>query len=460
MENKIHLSDHFTFKKLFKFTISPMLMMLFTSIYWIVDGFFISNFAGSNEFAGVNLIFPIVMVVACIGFMFGSGGAALVSKRLGEGDVNKANRTFSLITIATIVIGIIFSVVFFFLVEPIARGFAAINSIKTTEKMIKSATLYGQIMIGGVSLYILQGYFHPFFSVNEKSHVGFYFTLVGGLTNMLLDYLLIGVANLSVIGAAVASLSGMFISGIGPIIYFRFGKNNLIKLVKPEWSFKDIIKAATNGSSEFVSNISGSVVSIVFNIQLLKYIGEDGVSAYGIIAYVCFIFFSLFIGYSAGVSPIISYNLGSGNKEELSNVYSKSLVIVISAGIIMSTLSIALAKPLTMIFASNYPSIFDLTVRAMRIYSICYLLNGVALFGSAFFTALNNGLVSAVISFLRTLVFQIIAVFTLPLIFGVDGIWSAFVVAEFLAMVMTFLCMYFMRKKYGYHLVNPFKRTE
>ena len=421
MREAIHLSDHFTYRKLFRFTISPILMMLFTSIYWIVDGFFISNYVGSSAFAGVNLIFPIVMIVACVGFMFGAGGSALVSKKLGEGKAEDANQTFSLITYATLVIGVLLSLIFVFLVRPIAQGFASINAVETTEAMIDNATTYGQIMIGGVFLYIMQGYFHSFFSVNEKSYMGFIFTFISGLTNMLLDFLLIGVFKLGVVGAASASLSGMFISSIGPMIYFRFRKNNLIKLGKPNYHFKDILRSAMNGSSEFVSNVSGSVVTTVFNIQLLKYIGEDGVSAYGIIAYVCFVFFAIFIGYSVGVAPLIDYNYGSQNKKELSSILTKSLIIMEIAGIAMTVLAIALAEPLSYIFANDYPDLLSLTIRAMRIYSICYLLVGFSIFGSSFFTALNNGVISASISFCRTLIFQTSSVFILPLIMGVDG---------------------------------------
>ena len=452
MREQIHLSDHFTFKKILKFTISPILMMLFTSIYWIVDGFFISNYVGSSAFAGVNLIFPVVMIVACVGFMFGAGGSALVSKKLGEGDREGANKTFSLITYTTFVIGVVLTFCFVFLVRPIAQGFASINSVQTTEEMITNATVYGQIMIGGVFLYIMQGYFHPFFSVNEKSYVGFLFTLVSGITNMLLDYLLIGVFQRGVIGAAAASLSGMFISTVGPFIYFRFKKNNLIRLGKPYWNIKDIIKSATNGSSEFVSNVSGSIVTIVFNVQLLRYIGENGVSAYGIIAYVCFVFFAIFIGYSVGIAPVIGYNFGSGNKEELTNVLHKSFVIIFITGLVMSTLSISLAEPLSYIFANDYPDLLSLTTRAMRIYSVCYLVTGFSMFGSSFFTALNNGFISALISFCRTLVFQISCVYVLPLIMGVDGIWVSIIVAEFLAMVMTISFIIIKRKKYGYRL--------
>ena len=449
----IHLSDHFTFKKIFKFTLAPILMMVFTSIYWIVDGFFISNYIGTSAFAGVNLIFPVIMIVACLGFMFGAGGAALVSKRLGEQNEEGANRTFSLITYTALATGLIASIVFFFLVKPIAKGFAQINSINTTEEMIDNATTYGRIMIAGVSLYVMQTYFHPYFSVNEKSMLGFLFTLASGILNMFLDYLLIAVFKLGVIGAASASLSGMALSAIGSFLYFKFSRKNLIKLGKTRFNFKDIWKSITNGCSEFVSNVSGSIINIVFNIQLLKYIGEDGVSAYGVIAYVCFVFFAIFIGYSVGIAPVIGYNFGAKNKDELTNVLRKSFVIIFGVGIVMATLSISLASPIAYIFTNSSPELHKLSTRAMMIYSACYLITGFSMFGSAFFTALNNGILSAIIAVCRTLVFQMIAVFVLPLIMGVDGIWVSIIVAEFLSMVMTITLIILHEHKYGYKLI-------
>lgn len=457
---QIHLSDHFTFGKIIRFTISPILMMLFTSIYWIVDGYFLSNYASASAFAGVNLIFPVIMIVACVGFMFGSGGAALVAKYLGEQNKEKANSTFSMLTYFTFGVGIALSIAFFFLVRPIAQGFASINSIETSEEMINNAELYGRIMVGGVFLFIMQGYFHPMFSVNETSHLGFIFSLASGILNMILDFLLVGVFKLGVIGAAIGSLSGMLLSTVGPMIYFRVRKNNLIRLGKGKLNFKDILKCAANGSSEFVGNVSSSVISVVFNIQLLKYIGEDGVSAYGIIGYVCFIFFSLFMGYSVGISPVISYNYGAKNKEELSNVLQKSFIIIGITGMAMSLLSLALAKPLSFIFANDYPELLTLSTRAMRIYSATYFLAGFSMFGSGLFTALNNGLISALISFCRTLVFQLASVFVLPLLMGVDGIWVSIIVAEFLASLMTIIIVIASRKKYGYQLLPKKNKIE
>lgn len=449
---QIHLSDHFTFKKILKFTISPILMMFFTSIYWIVDGYFLSNYASSSAFAGVNLIFPVIMIVACVGFMFGSGGAALVSKYLGEQNKEKANKTFSMLTYFTFIVGIVLSIIFFFLVRPIAQGFAAINSIETTQEMIDVAETYGRIMIGGVSLFMMQGYFHCFFSVNETSHLGFFFSLGSGIINMILDFLLVGVFKLGAVGAASASLCGMAFSTFGPLIYFFIKKDNLIRLGKGVFNFRDIGKSVINGSSEFVGNVSSSVISIVFNIQLLKYIGEDGVSAYGIIGYVCFIFFAVFMGYSVGIAPVIGYNYGAKNKEEMSSVIQKSFIIVGISGLIMSLISLALAEPLAFIFANDYPELLALSTRAMQIYSATYFLAGFSMFGSGLFTALNNGLISALISFCRTLVFQLASVFILPLIMGVDGIWVSIIVAEFLASAMTIIIVIIKRKKYGYAL--------
>ena len=454
---KIHLSDHFTFSKMFRFTIGPILMMFVSSIYWIVDGFCLSNFTSSSAFAGVNLIFPVIMIVACVGFMFGAGGAALVSKYLGEQDKDKANKTFSMITYVTFGIGIVLSVIFFFLVRPIAQGFAGINSIKTTKEMIDNAEMYGRIMIAGVSLFMMQGYFHCFFSVNETSMIGFYFSLSSGIINIVLDFILVGLYKTGVVGAASASLSGMFISTIGPIIYFRYRKKNLIRLGKPVFVFKDIIKSITNGSSEFIGNVASSVITIVFNIQLLKYIGENGVAAYGIIGYVCYIFFSIFMGYTMGISPVIAYNYGAKNNQELSNVMNRSFLFVTIMGLFMSAFSIGMSRPLCLIFANDYPDLLEISVRAMEIYSICYFISGLSMFGSGFFTALNDGLLSALISICRTLVFQVAAVFILPLFMGVDGIWLSIVVAEFLATILTLIMILVNKNRYGYRL---FKRPK
>lgn len=456
-KNIIHLSDHFTYKKIFKFTLSPILMMIFTSIYWIVDGFFISNFVSTSAFAGVNLIFPLIMIVVCVGFMFGVGGSALVSIKLGKNDQEGANQTFSLIVYTAFIIGIIVSVIFFFLIRPIAEAFAAINALEASEEMIDAATIYGRIMIAGVSIYIAQSCFHSFFSVNEKNFHGFLFTLAAGITNMILDFVFIKLLNLGVVGAASASLSGMFVGAVGPYVYFRFGKNNLIRLGKTTFNIKEIWQSIINGSSEFVSNVAASVVTVVYNIQLLKYIGESGVVAYGVIGYVCFIFFAIFIGYSMGIAPVIGFNYGASNKDELSNVLKKSFIIIAVTGLVMTILSIVLSNPLAYIFTNSSKELHLLSSKAMMIFSFCYLFTGFSMFGSSFFTALNNGLLSAIIAVVRTMVFQISLVFLLPLLFKTDGIWISNAVAELLSMIMTIVIIVLNKKKYGYSFA-PLKK--
>lgn len=305
----------------------------------------------------------------------------------------------------------------------------------------------------------MQSFFHTFFSVNEKNFHGFLFTLAAGLTNMFLDYLLIGVFKLGVVGAASASLSGMFIGSVGPLLYFTFGRKNLIKLGKTRLVLQDIWKSITNGCSEFIGNVSSSVVVMVYNVQLLKYIGEDGVSAYGVIGYVCFVFFAIFIGYSVGIAPIVGYNYGAKNKEELTNVLNKSLIFVGITGIIMFFISQCLAGQICSIFTSSSPQLHALSVRAMKFYSICYLFAGFSIFGSAFFTALNNGILSAIISICRTMIFQVAFVFIFPLFIGVDGIWISIVIAELLSMILTGIVAFTNRKKYGYKFLFEIKHT-
>lgn len=447
--SKVHISDNFTFRKIFKMTIAPILMMVVASIYSVVDGIFVSNFAGKSSFAAVNLIMPVIMIVAGVGFMFGTGGSAYVSALLGQGEDEKAKKSFSMIIYSAIVVGLILALIVFFFIEPIVKAFASINST-TSQEMIDDAILYGKIMIAGATFYILQNTFQSFFAVAEKATLGFIFTVAAGLTNTLLDYIFIGVLNYGVAGAAIASILGMVVGSVGPFIYFMVNKNNNIFLGIPRFNIKDLLKVAGNGSSEFVSNISTSIVSIVFNIQLLRYIGEDGVSAYGIIMYVSYIFIAIFLGYSIGMAPVVGYNFGSGNKKELRNVFHKSLILITCASLVMVVLSESLASPFAKVFSSHSESLETLATTAMRIYSISFLFCGFSIYGSSFFTALNDGLISAIISMVRTLGFQLISVIVIPLILGVDGVWWAIVIAEACSIVMTIIFWITNQKKYGY----------
>lgn len=441
---KIQLSDHFNYKKLFAFTIPSVAMMIFTSIYGVVDGFFVSNFAGETAFASVNFIMPFLMLCGSVGFMFGAGGSALIAKTLGEGDKDMANKQFSLIVYFSIACAIVLAILGLIFLEDIALLLGA------SENMLPDCLLYGRIILCSLPAFVLQFEFQSLFITAEKPQLGFFVTLASGLTNMVLDALLLGVFKFGVAGAATATAISQLVGGITPLFYFARKNTSLLSLTKTRFYGKALVKTCTNGSSEFLSNVSMSVVGMLYNAQLMKYVGEQGVSAYGVLMYVCFIFMAIFIGYSIGIAPVISYNYGAGNKVELKNILKKSLVIIAFCSVCMAICSELLAKPLSLLYVSYNPDLYALTVNGFRIYSFSFLFSGVAIFGSAFFTALNNGILSAVMSMLRTLVFQVIAVLTLPLLFDVTGIWLSMVVAEVCAFIISIIVILAKRKRYGY----------
>ena len=441
---RIQLSDHFTFGKLIRFTLPSIAMMIFTSIYGVVDGFFVSNYVGGTPFAALNLIMPFIMVMSAIGFMFGSGGSALVAFTLGTGDKKKANEVFSLIIYLLIGVGLVLSIVGFILARPVALMLGA------TDAMVDYCVTYARVCALGLVPFMLQNSFQSFTVVAEKPRLGLYVTIAAGVTNMFLDWLFMGVLGMGIASAAAASVLGMYVGGGLPFIYFVKKNSSLLRLTRPSKDFSAIWKAAINGSSEFMTNISVSVVNMLYNFQLMKFAGEHGVSAYGIIMYTNFIFLGVFFGYAIGVSPIIGYHYGTGEKAELKNVFSKSLKLISAAAVIMVIVAEIISSPLAMIFASYDKELLAITTHAIRIYSISFLLMGFNIFGSALFTALNDGLISAIISFFRTLLFQIAAVVILPMIFGLDGIWFSIICAELLALVVTSYCILKFKKKYGY----------
>lgn len=447
---KVHISEHFTYKKIFHLVIFPIIMMVFTSLYSIVDGIFISNFTNNpSSFAAVNLIFPFIIVIGSIGFMMGAGGTALVSKKLGEGKSEEANRTFSLIIYFTIGLGIVMSIAGYFLVEPVVKMMAALSK-GSTDNMVSEAIIYGRILTSFQMLFMMQNVFQSFFMVAEKPRLGFRFTIAAGLTNMALDALFIGVFRWGVMGAAFATATGYLIASVGPLLYFAFSKTTLIKLGKCNFNIKDIIQSMYNGMSEFLSNIAMSIVSILYNAQLLITYGEDGVSAYGIIMYLSFTFCAMFIGYSIGIAPVVGYNYGAKNHDELKNVLQKSLIIIGTTSIVMYIISMTTAYPFSYIFAKNSPDLLELTITAIRIYSITYLFAGFSIYFSSFFTALNNGTISLLISLLRTLLFQVGFLYLFPLFFPDNGIWWAVGIGEVMGALVAATFVLLNKKKYGY----------
>ncbi len=442
----IQLSDHFTYKKLFKFTIPCIAMMVFTSIYGVVDGLFVANFVGETPFAAINFIMPFIMILGAFGFMYGAGGNALISKTMGEGNLKKANGLFSMLTLVSVITGIVIAVLGIIFVRPLAAALGA------EGEMLEDCVLYATIILSALPFFMLQQEFQSFFVTAEKPQIGLYTTIAAGVTNMVLDALFIAVFKWGVEGAAFATAISQVVGGIIPIIYFIRPNSSLLKLTKPDFDIKALFKTCTNGSSELMSNIAMSLVGLLYNVQLLAYAGKSGVAAYGVMMYVGFIFVAIFIGYSIGTAPIIGYHYGAKNQSELKSLLKKSLIIMAILSISMLLLGELLAEPLSLIFMSKSPETLDLTIRGFRIFSFQFLFCGIAIFGSGFFTALNNGLISAIMSFLRTLVFQMAAVLLLPLVWNppVDGIWASVVIAELTAATLTFIFLIANKKKYNY----------
>lgn len=440
----IKLSDHFTVKKLLRFTLPSIAMMIFTSIYGVVDGFFVSNFVGKTPFAAVNFIMPFLMILGTIGFMFGTGGSALISKTMGEGNLEKANRTFSLLTYTVMLCGILFALLGILFLRPIAALLGA------EGEMLEHCVTYGRIILAALPFFVLQMAFQSFFVTAEKPQLGLIVTVAAGIANMVLDALLVGVFPLGLVGAALATAISQCVGALIPLIYFLRPNNSLLRLTKPSFDGAALLKTCTNGSSELMSNISMSLVGMLYNVQLLHYEGENGVAAYGVMMYVNMIFIAVFIGYSIGTAPIIGYHYGAKNDTELKNLLKKSLGLISIGAIGMLLLAFVLAAPLSGLFVGYDGELYELTRNGFFIFSFSFLFAGFAIFGSGFFTALNDGITSAIISFLRTLVFQIAAVMLLPLIWQTNGIWISIVVAELMAVAVSAFFLFLKRKKYRY----------
>ena len=441
---KIQLSDHFTYGRLLRFTWPSIVMMIFTSIYGVVDGIFVSNYAGKTAFAALNLIMPYVMAFGTLGFMLGTGGTALISTTLGLGDKKRANELFSMLTWVCALGGAILTVISLLLLRPVAILLGA------TGQMLTDCVTYGAVVLSAMTAYILQFAFQSFCVAAEKPTLSLVMTVASGVCNMLLDALFVAVFRWGLIGAAAATAISQVVGGIIPLVYFLRPNPSLLRLGRCRFYGRELLRACTNGASELMNNLSMSLVGMLYNLQLLRYAGENGIAAYGVIMYVNLFFLSVFIGFSIGTAPIFGFNHGADNRPELKSLFRKSILLLTVFSLAMLICAEFLAKPLAQIFVSYDPTLFDMTVRGFRIYALSFLLCGFNMFASSVFTAFNNGLISAVISFVRTLICQIAAVMLLPLIWGLDGIWWAVVAAELTALVLTTVCFVKFRKKYHY----------
>lgn len=441
---KIQLSDHFTYKRLLRFCLPSIVMMIFTSIYGVVDGLFVSNFVGKIPFAAINLVMPFMMIMGGFGFMIGTGGSALVAKTLGEGKHDLANRYFSMLIIMTVILGMMLTAIGILLARPVSIFLGA------TEAMLEDCVIYLRTVLLFISPFMLQNVFQSFLVTAQKPHAGLMVTVAAGLTNMILDALFIAVFRWGVAGAALATGISACIGGLLPLVLFLGKNDSLLHLVRTRLEFRPFFLSCTNGVSELMGNISSSIVSILYNFQLLKYAGENGVAAYGVLMYVQFIFVAVFFGYTIGVGPIVGYHYGAGNHDELKNLFRKSLKLNIIAGVSMTILANLLAGTLSRIFVGYDPELYAMTKSAFHIFALSFLVCGINIFSSAFFTALNNGLVSAVISFLRTLVFQVGSVLVLPAILGLTGIWLSNTFADLMALIISVIFLVTLRKRYHY----------
>ena len=445
MKAKIQLSDHFTYGKLLRFTLPSIVMMVFTSIYSVVDGFFISNFAGKTAFAALNLIWPFLMILGGMGFMIGTGGTALVSRYLGAGQKERARRYFSMLVEFTAVLGLILPAIGVIFMEPIARFLGA------TEEMIPDCVLYGRIVIAFNVAFMFQNVFQSFLVAAEKPRLGLVATVSAGVTNMVLDALLVGVFRWGLAGAALATGLSQTVGAVIPMVFFLNRENgSALHFSFTPMEAHPLLQACGNGASELMSNISGSIAAMVYNFQLLKFLGEDGVSAYGVIMYVGFIFVAIFVGYSIGSAPIISFHFGAENREELKNMFRKSYLLMAVWGIAMALAAYLLAGPLAKLFVGYDRQLCELTVHAMRLHCLAFLFTGANIFTSSLFTALNDGTVSAAVSFARSMVLQIATVLLLPGLMGPDGLWLAALATDTCALVINICVLGGNRKKYGY----------
>jgi putative MATE family efflux protein len=440
----IQLSDHFTYKKLFRLTLPSVVMLVVTSIYSVVDGFFVSNFVGKTPFAAVNLIMPFLMVIGSIGFMMGTGGGALIAKTMGENNQEKANRIFSMVVYLSAAFGVALTVLGLLFLRPVACFLGA------EGELLENCIRYGRMVLLATSAYILQFEFQCLFATANKPGFGLAITVAAGLTNAVLDALFVAVLPWGLEGAAAATAIGQCVGGILPVIYFARKNNSLLRLGKANFDRRALFQVCLNGSSEMLSNIATSIVGMLYNLQLLRYIGENGVAAYGVLMYLSMVFNAIFIGFSVGVAPVVSYHYGAGNTAELKNMKKKCFATVAAFSGAMFILSILLSKPLAALFVGYDRTLFDLTVHAFLVYSISFLFFGFTIYTSSFFTALNNGPVSAAVSFLRTLVFQVASVLLLPLIFDTEGIWWSVAVAEFLSLCTSICFLKVFQKRYAY----------
>lgn len=437
------IAKKFNLLSLLKFTVPAIIMMLFMSLYTIVDGIFISRFIGTTALSGLNIVYPFISFIHAVAIMFAAGGSAIIAIKMGEGKNDEARSAFSLIVYTGIFLGICISILGNVFIHEIIRFLGA------SPVLERYSYDYLKIIISFTPFFILQILFQTFFITAGKPELGLRMTIVSGITNAVLDYIFMKTFGMGMAGAALATVSGYFIIAMFGIVYFLKKRNNLYFVkVKMKW---EIIKdSCINGSSEMVTDISSGVVTFLFNIVMMKYMGEKGVAAITIILYSQFVFIAVYLGFSMGTAPIISYNYGNQNKAQLKRIFKICSKLIMSSSIGVFILSLIFARYIVGFFAPEGTEVYAIAKKGFSLFAIGYLFAGYNIFSSSLFTALSNGKISAIISFMRTLVFIVLGIFFLPMVFKVNGIWLAVPFAEILSILVS---MYFIKRErnnYGY----------
>lgn len=442
---KIQLSDHFTYGKLIRFTMPSVIMMLFISVYGVVDGFFVSNLVGKTAFAALNLIMPFLQIIGGVGAMLGVGGSGLVAKTLGAGNNLRANRYFTMMMYLMVITGLVLSALGIVFIRPVAYLLGA------TEALIEDCVIYGRTtLIFNIALHA-QYTFQNYMIVAEKPKMGLLVTVLAGMTNMILDFVFMAVFNFGIAGAALATGLSQVVGGAIPFLWFLSKKNkSALHFAKTRFEIKPMVKACANGASEMLTSVSGSITGILYNLQLIKYAGEDGVAAYGVVMYAAWIFIAIFMGFCTGGSPIMSYHFGAQNYSEMKNLLKKNTTFLAILGTVLTIIAVILAKPISHIFVGYDANLMNITVRAFMICAIPFLYMWFNMYTSSFFTALNDGAVSAAISLMRALLLPVLCITTLPIFFKLDGVWYSLVLSELLGIMVSVFFIIRKRKKYHY----------
>lgn len=437
------IAQKFNVFTLLKFAFPTMVMMVFMSLYTIVDGIFVSRLVGSNALSAVNIVYPVISLLIACGIMLSTGGSAIVARQMGEKREQEARENFSMLAVVSVLTGIVILVLGLMFLEPICRILGG------TPVLLEDCKIYLGVLLGFGPLTMLQMLFQTFFVTAGKPGLGLGLTLTGGVVNMVLDYVFMGPMQMGVLGAALATGLGQAIMAVAGVVYFLKVKGNLY-FVKPVFRGNILLQSCGNGSSEMVSNLSTAVVTFLFNITMLKLAGEDGVAAITIVLYGQFLFTALYLGFSMGVAPVVSFNYGNQNHAQLKRIYKICIGFILGSSVFILGIALLFSEPIVGIFTGEENHTYELAVEGFFQFSFNYLFAGINIFASALFTSLSNGKISAIISFCRTFVFITVSIVLLPRVMGITGVWLSVPLAELVTLFISITYLKGQKEVYHY----------